>query len=57
MRLDAVAQRQYVLPVLVPRVRAVREVLRAFHDHVHGAQQRLLLGQDERQPADIFIIV
>jgi len=48
---DAIAQRQYVFPVLVSGVRAVREVLRAFHDHVHSAQQRFLFAQDERQPA------
>lgn len=46
--LNAVAQRQYVLPVLVPGVRAVRKVLRTFHDHVHGTQKRFFFTQDER---------
>lgn len=53
MGFDAIAHRQYVLAVFVSGVRAVREVLRAFHDRVHSAQYRFLFAQDERQPADI----
>lgn len=52
MRFDTVAQRQYIFTVLVPSIRAVREVLRAFHDDVHGAQERFLFAQDECQPVD-----
>lgn len=53
MGFDTVAQRQYIFTVFVPSIRAVREVLRAFHDDVHGAQKRFLFAQDECQPADM----